>query len=276
MSSVVISGDTSGTVSLQAPAVAGTTVLTLPATSGTVITTTSGTASSATTATTATNLAGGSNGTIPYQSASGTTQMLAVGTSGQVLQTNGAGAPSWVTPSAGAMTLISTVTANNTSSIISFTGISGYSSYQIILRNLLGNTFPTIFMQFGTGSAGSPTYITSGYISSFIYIYYGGAYAPFGNPSTSTGSRISIAGIQGGIGDTQTGASGILQLDGLSAYPKIYGQTAIGTPNGINAAEIDIFSASLNTSQTTTAIKLYTSNGNNFISGSVSLYGISS
>lgn len=52
------------------------------------------------TSTTATNLAGGSNGTIPYQSASGTTQMLAVGTSGQVLQTNGAGAPSWVTLSA--------------------------------------------------------------------------------------------------------------------------------------------------------------------------------
>jgi hypothetical protein len=45
-----------------------------------------------------TNLAGGSNGTIPYQSASGTTQMLAVGTAGQVLQTNGAGAPSWATP----------------------------------------------------------------------------------------------------------------------------------------------------------------------------------
>jgi hypothetical protein len=44
---------------------------------------------------TATNLAGGSNGTIPYQSASGTTQMLAVGTAGQVLQTNGVGAPSW-------------------------------------------------------------------------------------------------------------------------------------------------------------------------------------
>lgn len=38
MSSVVISGDTSGTVTLQAPAVAGTTTLTLPATSGTLVT----------------------------------------------------------------------------------------------------------------------------------------------------------------------------------------------------------------------------------------------
>ena len=83
-----ISGTTSGTVTLQAPSVAGTTTLTLPSISGTILT-------SASTATTATNLAGGSNGTIPYQSASGTTQMLAVGTSGQLLQTNGVGAPTW-------------------------------------------------------------------------------------------------------------------------------------------------------------------------------------
>lgn len=40
MSSVVIAGDTSGSVTLQAPAVAGTTTLTLPSTSGTMATTT--------------------------------------------------------------------------------------------------------------------------------------------------------------------------------------------------------------------------------------------
>jgi hypothetical protein len=38
MSSVVIAGDTSGTVTLDAPAVAGSTVITLPATSGAVLT----------------------------------------------------------------------------------------------------------------------------------------------------------------------------------------------------------------------------------------------
>ena len=42
MSAVVITGDTSGTVTLQAPAVAGTTTLTLPATNGTIVTTASG------------------------------------------------------------------------------------------------------------------------------------------------------------------------------------------------------------------------------------------
>lgn len=42
MASIVISGDTSGTATLQAQAVAGNTVLTLPTTSGTFITTTGG------------------------------------------------------------------------------------------------------------------------------------------------------------------------------------------------------------------------------------------
>jgi hypothetical protein len=41
MSSVVISGDTSGAITLSAPAVAGTNTLTLPANTGTVITTAS-------------------------------------------------------------------------------------------------------------------------------------------------------------------------------------------------------------------------------------------
>ena len=44
-----------------------------------------------------TNLFGGSTGTIPYQSAADTTAMLAAGTLGQFLQSNGAAAPSWAT-----------------------------------------------------------------------------------------------------------------------------------------------------------------------------------
>ena len=61
----------------------------------------SATATSATSATTATNLAGGSLGTIPYQSASGTTAQLAPGTSGYYLKSNGAAAPSWAAVAAG-------------------------------------------------------------------------------------------------------------------------------------------------------------------------------
>jgi hypothetical protein len=59
---------------------------------GTITATLSGNAS---TATTATNLAGGAASQIPYQSGVGTTTFLANGTSGQVLKSNGASAPSW-------------------------------------------------------------------------------------------------------------------------------------------------------------------------------------
>ena len=51
-------------------------------------------------ATTATNIAGGAKGSLPYQSGAGATSLLAAGTSGQVLKTNGtSGAPEWVNQS---------------------------------------------------------------------------------------------------------------------------------------------------------------------------------
>jgi Chaperone of endosialidase len=58
----------------------------------------------AATSTNANNLTGGSAGTVPYQSAAGTTAMLAAGTSGQVLRSNGAAAPSWLTLATSATT----------------------------------------------------------------------------------------------------------------------------------------------------------------------------
>jgi hypothetical protein len=116
-----------------------------------------GTASAATTAT---NLAGGSNGTIPYQSASGTTQMLAVGTAGQLLQTNGAGAPTWVTPASG-LTLLSTVTASNSATVdLETTFSSTYDSYIIVFSNVAPSA-DTVSLRVLLKING--TYQTSGY-----------------------------------------------------------------------------------------------------------------
>ena len=64
-----------------------------------------GSAASATTATTATNLAGGAAGSLPYQTSTSTTGMLAAGTNGQVL-TLAAGVPSWAAISAGTVTSV--------------------------------------------------------------------------------------------------------------------------------------------------------------------------
>ena len=64
---------------------------------------------------TATNLAGGAASQIPYQTGSGSTTFLANGTTGQVLTSNGASAPSWTTPTAYA-----TVTDDTTTNAIRY------------------------------------------------------------------------------------------------------------------------------------------------------------
>ena len=70
----------------------------------------------------ATNLAGGSAGVVPYQSATDTTAFTAVGTSGQVLKSNGTSAPTWVNPSSlGANITITDDTSTNSTFYPTFT-----------------------------------------------------------------------------------------------------------------------------------------------------------
>jgi hypothetical protein len=84
-----------------------------------------------------TNLAGGAIGSIPYQSANGTTLMLASSTAGFVLTSNGAAAPSWQAASASAApagTLTGTTLAANvvTSSLTSVGTLTGLTINGIV------------------------------------------------------------------------------------------------------------------------------------------------
>jgi len=62
----------------------------------------------------ATNIAGGSAGVVPYQTAPDTTAFTAVGTVGQILQSNGTFAPTWVNPAAATNVLITSDNMNAT------------------------------------------------------------------------------------------------------------------------------------------------------------------
>jgi hypothetical protein len=77
-------------------------------------------ADTATTATTATNIAGGSGASIPYQTAAGTTAMLAFGTAGYVLTSNGSNAPSWQPAVAGTVNVSTNIAG----------GVAGSLPYQ--------------------------------------------------------------------------------------------------------------------------------------------------
>lgn len=100
-------------------------------------------------------------GGVTYGNGSGL-QVSAAGTSGQVLQSNGAAAPSWTTLSSGAMTLISTQNPSGASSV-SWTGVSAYSRFMLLVNKCEPSSNQTLVIQLGTG--GTPTYKTSGYES---------------------------------------------------------------------------------------------------------------
>jgi hypothetical protein len=159
MSSVVISGDTSGTVTLQAPAVAGNTVLTLPSTSGSIVTA-SGTA-------TAGGVAYGNGSTAAYSAA---------GSTNQFLLSNGSSAPSWsntlVNPtitnyvetpfSANSSTAITLALTNGTVQIITLTGtctvtmptaVSGKSFMLLLKTGAGGYTVTWSSVQWPSGTA---------------------------------------------------------------------------------------------------------------------------
>ena len=166
---LIIAGNTSGTTILNANPVAGAGTVVLPTTgtlatiagtetllnktltspiltspdlgtpSALVGTNITGTAAGLTagSATTATNIAGGLGGSVPYQTAAGATAMLANGTAGQVLQSNGTTlAPTWVNPSAGDMTLAGTQTVTGPKTF----GAAGNVGNLIIAGNTSGTT----------------------------------------------------------------------------------------------------------------------------------------
>ena len=142
MSAIVIAGDTSGTVTLQAPAVSGSTVLTLPNTSGDLVSATSTTTftnksisgstntltnvpASALTGTVGTTNGGTgitsySTGDIVYASATNTLSKLTAGTNGYVL-TLASGVPSWAVAGGGGSGLTvgtTTITGGTTGRIL--------------------------------------------------------------------------------------------------------------------------------------------------------------
>jgi len=175
----------------------------------------------ASTATRAFHLTGGSAGMIPYQTAENTTALLAAGTAGQVLQSNGTGAPVW-----GSITIGGSLDQFTDAKIqgTEFTGslIIGHKTTGA-LSNAQNNTAVGI---------GSVSAITSGNANTVV-----GAQALAGNTS---GSNNAVLGASAGryIADGTTPATIANQsvFIGAAAKPKadnennqiVIGYNAIG------------------------------------------------
>ena len=219
-------------------------------------------------ATPATTAPAGSTGQIQYNNA-GAFGAVSAGTSGQVLTSAGSGTPTWSTPSAGAMTLISTQTASS-SAFLSWTGLSGYDTYVIIFKSLPTSYSNVSFgdaLQFQFGYGATPTYITS---------QYNGLYQEY-NPNANTAQTSGagyINGIVGTIANGGVGSSGIINISGCNgSYVNIFSQTISPKFGGNYLTNFTQVTNNAST-YTVTAFKIKYAAGN-IVSGTASLYGIS-
>lgn len=218
-------------------------------------------------ATSATNLAGGGAGQVPYQSGAGTTAFLAAGTSGQVLSSNGTSAPSWITPSSGALVYLTTLTASS-SATLTYSGFSStYDAYMVVISSLLPATNNVaIKCNPYTVANGAET---NNYTAKYTI--------EGGTPSNSNGDGATHVYLASQITNSSTyrglsgvvyytnpkGANGYMQYwfqTASTAATSFYGQIAVGSGRAGSSLQYDGF-------------QIAASSGN-LASGTVRVYGI--
>lgn len=211
-SSVAITGGTLNGVTIGGVTAGAITGTTITATTfngaGTGLTGTAsglsigGNAATATSATTATNLAGGAAGSLPYQTSTGVTSMLAAGTNGQVL-TLASGVPTWASGASGSVT---SVAQTFTGGLISVSG-SPITSSGTLALTVSGTSGGIPYF------SGASTWASSGTLAANALVVGGGA--GFAPSSITTGTGVVTA-----LG-VNTGSAGAFVVNG----------GALGTPS---------------------------------------------
>jgi hypothetical protein len=179
---------------------------------------------------TATNILGGSAGQLHYQSASGTTSFVPLGTAGQLLVSNGAAVPTYQST----LTLASTVQATSTSSgaltVAGGVGVGGNLWVGGVLYATVAGSITTATNIAG-GTAGAIHYQTAAGVTNFIGIGPNGSLL-YSNGSTA--SYISTTSLVVGTADKAT-ASATLSGGAPGSIPY---QSAAGATNFIGIANI--------------------------------------
>lgn len=197
-------------------------------------------------------------------------QSASVGQSnvGYVFSSNGAAQlPSFQSVS-GSMVLVQTLTANNTSPFLAFTGLSGYSTYLIVVKNLVIAPFTSAyFLGLRVSTDNGATYLATNYKTSMISWTYDGVSAQ-GN---SGNTRFTIGYGSVGGNNICNGAF-YLKVGSSIIYPALSGAHNVNQA-GFGEAAGRVFGMYLS-NVTVNAFRVYTSTSSNIISGSVSVYGL--
>jgi hypothetical protein len=176
------------------------------------------------TATKASNIAGGTGGSIPYQSAANTTTFLSNGNSGQVLTSQGTTlAPQWTTlPSSTSPSLSSVLTTGNqASTAIDMSGNNITNANQITATKFIGDLSGNALKINTTSYTGAsatlyPTFVSG---SGNVDLYIDNTTSPLltYNPSTSTLSSTTFSGSVSNATTLASNSSGTLTITGGSS-----------------------------------------------------------
>ena len=204
--------------------------------------------------------------------AGGTTTTAAIqncgaGSSGQILKSNGSSSlPTFVAPSSvgGSMVLLGTIDFDNTASTYNLTSYfsSTYKTYKLLFTAIEtpSGVGPDIRLRVSTD--GGATFQTTGYKSYHVYFY-----AP-GSAGTAITTYIVIGVVNGVAG--QLSDSEVL----IAGYGTNKGITTRCTFMTSQTDVVYNIGAGYYPSATVNGIQIYNGNGNNFISGQLSIYGI--
>ena len=212
----------------------------------------------------------GSTGQVQYNNA-GAFGAVSSGTSGQVLTSAGTGAaPTWTTPSAGAMTLISSTSLSTTASVsITNLNFSTYKTYVIYLTSVINDTSTATAMRVSTDNGS--TWKTTNYSTSYATAAASAITAAVG---PTTYFQINAAGYSLAYPNqaviylpspVPATASGFAQFyySGMNSNSSAPNNGVANFGSGINTAGYGQYNA----------VQLYPVSGN-FTSGYINVYGV--
>jgi hypothetical protein len=171
----------------------------------------------------AANLSGGATGSLPYQSATNTTAMLAIGAAGQVLKINsGATAPEWVTGAALTKT-------DDTNVTLTLSG-SAATSLLAAVSLTLGWTGQ---LSVGRGGSGAASFTSNG-------VLYGNGASAFGVTAAGTTGQVLIGNTGGAPSWSALSSNAVTSISfgttGLTPATATQGAVTVAgtlaTPNG--------------------------------------------
>lgn len=209
-------------------------------------------------------LCGGTSSTGPVQS------IASVGTSGQVLTSNGAGALPTFQSFTGSLALLQTQDASSSASLDFTTGFStNYTNYLVTIRNLTAGTAAAQLYMKVTTDGGSNWLGGTGYTSGVNYNALNSTTLTNGNTSagaqfrlTGTGISTSAPGYGADIWCMNVNTGGVMSIVGQCSFLPNGGTYSYGTIVGYNSGSL-----------TVDGFQFLMSSGN-ISTGTISVYGL--